>query len=122
MIHVMAQKRRKRKRALKLDIHKANDKVSRQFLEACLLQTGLSHRVTRLIMTLTCVTTVTYQVKINGNYMDMIKPSRGLRQGDPISPYLYLICGEALHIYFEFHQHLGKNVFPKLSPMGERVG
>jgi hypothetical protein len=44
-----------------------------------------------------CVTTVQYVVVINGKPCRQIKPQRGLRQGDPISLYLFLICAEALN-------------------------
>ena len=43
-----------------------------------------------------CVTFVTYAIKINGSPMGHIVPSRWIRQGDPLSPYLFLLCVEGL--------------------------
>lgn len=40
------------------------------------------------------ITYSTYLVLINGSPVGKIYPSRGIRQDDPISPYIYLICTE----------------------------
>ena len=43
-----------------------------------------------------CITTVSYAIKINGCPRGRIIPSRGIRQGDSLSPYLFLLCAEGL--------------------------
>lgn len=43
-----------------------------------------------------CITTVTYGVLINGASTGFIQPHKGLRQGDPMSSFLFLICAERI--------------------------
>ena len=44
-----------------------------------------------------CVRTVTYSILVNGELKGLIRPSRGLKQEDPISPFLFILCSEGLH-------------------------
>ena len=70
--------------ALKLDMSKAYDRVEWIFLEKVMRHLGFVNSLIESIMS--CMSTVSYVVLLNGQPMGNIKPTKGLRQGDPSPP------------------------------------
>ena len=78
--------------ALKLDVNKAYDRVEWGFLNGMMIKLGFLEVWVDRVMS--CVSTPSFSVRINGKAFGNITPSWGICQGDPLSPYLFLICAE----------------------------
>ncbi|GJZ31367.1 hypothetical protein Tco_0576414 [Tanacetum coccineum] len=85
--------------AFKVDIQKAYDTVDWVFLRKVLNGFGFHERMISWIME--CVTTTSYSISINGSLHGYFQGKRGLRQGDPLSPYLFTLVMEILTLMLQ---------------------
>ena len=80
--------------AVKLDMSEAYNRVKWGFIEKVMERMGFHERWIALVMH--CISTISYSILMNGVAYGSIIPTRGLRQGDPLSLYLFLLCTDGL--------------------------
>ena len=80
--------------AIKLDLEKAYDHLEQSFISDTLKLFRFPSQLVSLIMS--CVSTTSISILFNGGTLDAFQPLRGIRQDDPLSPYLFILCMEVL--------------------------
>lgn len=97
---------------MKIDIQKVYDTLSWDFLQRVLVGLWFPNVYVHWIMT--CVSTVRYSVVLNGELEGYIEGARGIRQGDPLSPFLFVIAMEYFsHLFGQLKEHSDFSFHPK---------
>jgi hypothetical protein len=93
--------------AIKIDLEKAYDRIEWQFIRDMLNLFKVPNFLSNIIMS--CVSTSSISVLLNGGKLESFLPSRGIRQGDPLSPYIFIMCMEFLS--YLIHERCSDNLW-----------
>ncbi|KAL0288057.1 UNVERIFIED_CONTAM: putative ribonuclease H protein [Sesamum radiatum] len=85
---------------IKIDIHKADDSVNWDFILESLRIFNFS--ISFIGWMEQCITTASFSISLNGSIHGFFQGARGIRQGDPMSPYLFVIVMEVWHVLLKF--------------------
>jgi hypothetical protein len=95
MVHSMSRmKGKKMFMSIKIDLEKAYDRLNWNFVKNCLNDCKFPHNLINIIHH--CITSPSFKILWNGDKTDTFTPTRGIRQGDPLSLYLFVICMDRL--------------------------
>eukprot|EP00253_Pinus_taeda_P015937 PITA_15937 len=98
VIHSMKAKKQKGM-MIKLDLSKTYDRINWQYLKEILGSFGFSNRWIKWVHSF--ISTPNFSILFNGTPSKTFKASRGIRQGDPISPFLFILATEGLGRYLK---------------------
>lgn len=79
---------------IKIDLKKAYDRLEWSFVDKVLKLWGFSIEFRWLIRS--CLRSVNFSLLLNGSVCGSFKPEREIREGDPLSPILFILCSEIL--------------------------
>lgn len=102
---------------MQLDIAKAYDQVDWMYIKKVVTAFGFYHNWVRWVMAL--VTTSSFSILVNGSPSELFLPSRGLRQGDLLSPFLFILMMEGLGRSIKHAREMGKIQGLQLSENGQ---
>nr|GEV57413.1 RNA-directed DNA polymerase, eukaryota, reverse transcriptase zinc-binding domain protein [Tanacetum cinerariifolium] len=91
----------------KIDIQKPYETINWSFLELILTHFGFHEKLIKWIMI--CVKTTSFTINVNGKLCGFFKGGRGLRQGDPMSPYLFTLVMECFTLMMERNMQRNPN-------------
>lgn len=90
---------------IKLNIFKAHDRDEWSILKIIIIKLGFGQRWVDLIIK--CISLVHYSILVNCQPRQKIIPTKGLRQENPLSPYLFFLCGEDLSSLVNYYEVVG---------------